>query len=93
MRRFCNYFMITYNIKRIQPFLQFINEKEFELVKNKVLAKMEEFFLKPITVGKIEQEESNAEEKMDSPYLNQNDRLAIRPMTELSELKILSMTI
>jgi hypothetical protein len=58
-----------------------------------VHAKMEEFFIKPITEGKLEQEESNVEEKMDSPTLHQNDRLAIRPMAEHSELKLLSMTI
>lgn len=33
MRRFTNYFMTTFNIKKIEPFYQFIKEKELQLVK------------------------------------------------------------
>jgi len=40
MRRFTQYFMITFNIKKIEPFFQFIKEKELQLLKDKIYAKM-----------------------------------------------------
>lgn len=49
MRRFTQYFMITFNIKKIEPFFQFIKEKELQLLKDKIYAKMQEYFAQPET--------------------------------------------
>ena len=51
--------------------MQFIKEKEFALVQDKVQAKMEDFFAKPVTDhGKLERQETNIKELMDSPTLH-----------------------
>jgi hypothetical protein len=48
MRRFVNFFEMTFDIKKINPFTQFIKQNEFDLLKEKVHHKMQEFFTKPL---------------------------------------------
>jgi hypothetical protein len=55
---------------------------------------MEEYFAKPVTAeGLLERAETNIKELMDSPSLHQDRRIAIRPVIEHSDLKLMSMTI
>ena len=55
---------------------------------------MKEYFAHPDrNKGKLRREITNVRELMESPELPQTDRLAIRPVIEQSELKLLNVTI
>ena len=44
MRRFCNYFMTIFNVRKLNPFVQFIKPNEYKELKVKVLREMEVAF-------------------------------------------------
>jgi hypothetical protein len=47
MRRFCNFFLVSFDTKKLIPFLQYVKKHEYEHLKRKVQFKMEEFFANP----------------------------------------------
>lgn len=64
------------------------------MLKEKMEHQMKEYFNHPEKdEGKLRREVTNVRELMESPDLPQTDRLAIRPVLESSELKLLNVTI
>ena len=70
MRRFCNYFMTIFNVRKLNPFVQFIKPSEYKELKVKVLKEMEVAFnIKDGKIGNGEIErvdiDENEEEQQD----------------------------
>ena len=42
MRRFCNFWMILFNVRNLKPFAQFIKPEEFKELKLRITAKVNE---------------------------------------------------
>jgi hypothetical protein len=42
MRRFCNYWMIIFNVRSLKPFSQFIKAEEYKALKLKITARVKE---------------------------------------------------
>lgn len=50
---------------------------------------MNEFFKKPTNeLGKLKRTETNIQDYLDEPKIDQNDRIALRPINESSALKL-----
>lgn len=43
MRRFCNYFLTLYDVKNLEPFFQFMKQKEIEDIKELIIDKCNNF--------------------------------------------------
>lgn len=42
MRRFCNFWLILFNVRSLKPFAQFIKQEEFKELKLRILGKVNE---------------------------------------------------
>ena len=44
MRRFCNYFLTLFNVRKLNPFVQFIKPQQVRELKAKVMLEMDNYF-------------------------------------------------
>ena len=44
MRRFCNYFLTLFNVRKLNPFVQFIKPQQVKELKEKVMIEMDAYF-------------------------------------------------
>ena len=89
MRRFCNYFLTLFNVRKLNPFVQFIKPQQVKELKTKVMIEMDSYFqTEKDDQGTLQRHKSKIVDTDDlPPDINPNERMVISPIKERQALK------
>ena len=89
MRRFCNYFLTLYNVRKLNPFVQFIKPQQVKELKTKVMLEMDLYF-KTVNdaQGSLSRKNTvNMDRDNLPPGINPNERIIVSKTQERQALK------
>lgn len=95
MRRFCNYFMTIFNVKKLNPFVQFVKASEYHTLKLRILNQMEYAFNMVeggLTYGKMEIE-AGQKGIRSSAGISSEDKVQLEKLVQHPNEKVANCTI
>ena len=90
MRRFCNYFLTLFNVRKLNPFVQFIKPLQVKELKEKVMIEMDAYFKTANNEdGALQRAKTMKQlEKSDMPPdIHPNEKILVSPIKERQALK------